>query len=362
MNDLGEPVGSIEEEMDRLKKKILPDIDNVGADLLKKTEEAKDSDATKRAKALKLLYPLCKNPMQVEALDKKVNGGPNTPPMSAKDLDTLLQEAVQRRILTDILWPIEMFRPSEPERLTLERAADLDMKTDKLRELLTRRLEAAGKDKFDGSVHYGKDWDGVPTGTIEKRQNAAFLLVSIACARKHLDNKGGFEADLLYPKGLERAQRISGLFDFTQACINYNDAVQQLEARVVEAIALDREGFRIQKGADVKRSEGFADKHAELIFRIRQRQLEIRQAQERITDLQQQYDRMAALVKDRSKHTGEIVERIKEERIITTKVNEDLQRRQRELFRALEVLADVAERNEKLEREIRVKSGLEAQP
>ncbi len=354
MSDLGNPVGSIEQEMARLKGALPGEIQGVA----KQGVDALKDDAAKRKKIGELLYPLCRDPMQVEKLEKRISGA-----QGPAALDPLVQDAYERRILADILLPVEVFRPSDPERALLEKVADLDAtKLEDVRDLLSRRLDAASKDKYDGSVHFGKDWDNQPRWTIEKRQNAAFILVSVAYARKHLDRNAKLEDQLLAPKGLERAQRISGLYDFTQACQAYDDAVRKLETRVLDAIALEREGFQLEANKE-KRSAGFADKHVALINQIRQVQLRIRQAEERVKDLEQQRDRAAKLVEERTKLRTDVQTRIVEERAKTAKAAEELRELQKQLFDAQRVLADAVETNVQLARQIRQLSGVkEAQP
>ena len=352
MGDLGSPVGSVDEEMARIKTTLGKDIEDVALQLA--VSMSKADDAAKRAKVAMLLYPLCVNPMQVEKLEKKIKdaqpGGP---------LASLLQDAIQRRILADILLPVEMFRPSAPDKAILEKAADVDaVKLDDLLEQMTHRLDAAVAAKHDGSVHYGEEWGGVPRWTIEKRQNAAFLMMSIAYARNHLPGKANLEEQLLYPKGLERAQRISGLVDFTQACVNYNEAARKLEKRVLDALALDREGFFIQAGAEFKRSDGFADKHAAALGQIRAVQLQIRQALERVKDLQEQNDRAKKLVEERTDQQVKLEKRVVEERAVTKKRAEELRVLQKQLYQALAELATAADTNAGLEREIRRLSGV----
>jgi hypothetical protein len=353
MKDLGNPVGNIEEEMARIKGGLFTQIESVASQLA--DSMAKADETAKKAKVAMLLYPLCFNPMQVEKLERKIKDTkPNAVP-------ALLEDAIQRRILADILLPVEMFRPGNPDNkdtAILEKATDKDeVPLDKLRDLMKRRLDEAKDAKYDGSVHYGPDWNQVPRWTIEKRQNAAFLLVSLAYARNHLPGKKD-DDQLLDPKGLERAQRISGLFDFTQACVNYNTAVGKLEQRVIDAIALDRDGFYVQAGADAKRSDGFADRHAAAIQQIRLVQLQIRQAQERVKDLQEQIDRAKKLVEDRTAQKTETEDRINQERKITAKRAEELRVLQQQLYRALAELADAADINARLEADIRRLSGV----
>jgi hypothetical protein len=358
MGDLPEPVGSIEEEMRRLKSKLPGDIKAVADQLLANLAKA---PAEKQKKLGMLLFPLCVTPKQVEDLEKKIKSA------QGEALDNLLAEAVERRILADILMPIELFRASDPNkteekgtlvyRSPLENAAEAPI--DDLRNLLNKRLDAAASDKHDGSVHFGEEWNGQKRWTIEKRQNAAFLLVSVAYARKHLAANPKDEEELLLygPRGLVRAARLSGLYDFTSACLAYNDAVKKLHERALAQLALDREGFDLVKDGQVRRSEGYAEKHASLQFQIRAVQLQIRQAKERIADLEQQNKRGAELVKDREALKADIEKRTLEERAKTAKLAAELRVLQNEMHEANLKLADAAENNAKLEERLRRLSG-----
>jgi hypothetical protein len=358
MGDLPEPVGSIEEEMRRLKSKLPGDIKAVADQLLANLAKA---PAEKQKKLGMLLFPLCVTPKQVEDLEKKIKSA------QGEALDNLLAEAVERRILADILMPIELFRASDPNkteekgtlvyRSPLENAAEAPI--DDLRNLLNKRLDAAASDKHDGSVHFGEEWNGQKRWTIEKRQNAAFLLVSVAYARKHLAANPKDEEELLLygPRGLVRAARLSGLYDFTSACLAYNDAVKKLHERALAQLALDREGFDLAKDGQVRRSEGYAEKHASLQFQIRAVQLQIRQANERIADLEQQNKRGAELVKDREALKADIEKRTFEERAKTAKLAAELRVLQNEMHEANLKLADAAENNAKLEERLRRLSG-----
>jgi hypothetical protein len=354
LKDVGDPVATVEEEMKRLQGKLPGDIQAVVAkqsDLLKKA-----TDAEKQKKLAMLLYPLCRTRMQVEKLDAKIKRA------QGAALDSMVADAVERRILADILLPVEMFRSSDTEDATLEKVSDAgDVPIDVLRKLMDRRLEAAAKETHDGAVHFGKEWDNQKRWTIEKRQNAAFLLLSLAYARNHLTPLAKEDSPFLYPNGIVRAVRISGLYDFTTAAKAYNDALRKWEERVVAAIALDRDGFHIVgKNNEIKRSESFAEQHAALQFRIRQVQTQIRAAQARIQDIDQQIDRAKKLVDVRTKDLAEVESRIKQERAITKKRIAELRQLQDQLFENQKILATAAEINARLEAEIRALSGVKA--
>ncbi len=349
LKDLGDPVGSVEEEMKRLQGRLPGDIQEVVKKQAERLQKA--TDLEKQRKAAMLLYPLCRTPMQVEKVEAAIKRA------QGAMLDSMVADAVERRILADILLPVEMFRSSDQP--ILENCADAGaVGIDKLRKLLNDRLAAAASATHDGSVHFGKEWDNQKRWTIEKRQNAAFLLVSLAYARNHLTPLAKEESPFLYPNGLDRAQRISGLYDFTEAASAYDKALRKWEERVIAAIALDRDGFQIQVNNDLKRSASFAEKHAALQFRIRQVQQEIREADGRITDLQEQIDRATKLVAVRTKDLAALEARIKQERAITKMQIAELRQLQRELFDNQKILADAAEINARLLARINKLSGV----
>src|SRR5262249_20797899 len=97
LKDLGNPVGNIEEEMARIKGGLLNQIESVAKELSQSMEKA--DDAAKKKKIEMLLYPLCFNPMQVEKLEAKIKNAKG-------NMTELLEDAVQRRILADILLPV----------------------------------------------------------------------------------------------------------------------------------------------------------------------------------------------------------------------------------------------------------------
>ena len=98
MSDLGDPVGSIEEEMRRLKGRLPGDIQAVAKEIA--TSMQKATDAQKQQRIGMLLYPLCLDPYQIEKLEAKIKKTPGS------ELDKMLEEAVERRILADILLPV----------------------------------------------------------------------------------------------------------------------------------------------------------------------------------------------------------------------------------------------------------------
>jgi hypothetical protein len=342
MSDAGEPVLTIEEEMRRLKTALPAKIEETAKSIL----DSAKGDADKRTKISALLLPICFDVYQVDKLDKRVQAA------QGAQLDALLMDVGQRRIIADILNPVEIYRPGdiESKKPFIEKVADLDlMKLEDVKDALTRRLDAAAKDKYDGETFLGKQWDNQPRWTIEKRQNAAFLLVSVAYARNPMpEPKASFEEKLLIQNARKRAERIAGLYDYTAACANYIDALETLQDRVQTALLVDRDGFSIKiKGQD-RQSQGFVDRHADAIQDIQDIKLNIRRATERLGDLTKQRDDANKLYKERLAHVKNVEARIVKARSQTAQDAQKLRKLQDELFEAQKVLADAAAINQQL--------------
>jgi hypothetical protein len=356
LKDLNPPVASIEEEFGRLKTALLSEIENTGKSMV----EALKGDDAKRDRVRLLLMPLAVATFQIDALDKHIAAA------QGEALDTLLNEATQRRLIADILNPVEMFRPGDIDAPNsfIEKVADLDaLKLDDVKNLLVARLDNAAKEKYDGNLHLSKEWDSQPRMTHEKRQNAAFLLVSIAYARKHLDDKAKLEEQLLFPQGLVRAQRIVGLYDFAAACRQFTQALRRLEERVQTALVTEREGFSVEAGNQVKRGEGFADRQTTAVRRIQDVQLDIGRAEERKKTLEVQLAGAQKLLAEREAHTKDLAERINKARGDTRVLAGELRLLQRQKFEADKKLADAAEINLRLLRDIEeLTSGKRKQP
>ena len=173
----GAEVKTLEDEVRRLKDQVPNDITQIARDTAA-AFKGKD-DATKRQFASKLLLPLAYDIYQVEKLDKKLKDA------KGLELDALIEDGIQRRLLMDILAPCEVFRPGDPGKPLMAKVGDIDaFKLEELKRLLRKRFDVAIADKFDGEVHQGKDWDGESRHSWEKRQTIGFLLVALACVQK----------------------------------------------------------------------------------------------------------------------------------------------------------------------------------
>jgi len=297
---------------------LFQDIAKVGEEVV----AAEKTEADKRKKLEKILLPLAGNVVQVRALDKKIRK------VKGDELDKLLAESVRRRILVDILQPIENFRPGDVLSQFTEKVADLNAtKIEDLEAQLLLRLDNAIADKYVAAVHQGKNWEGEKRETVEKRQAVAFLLFSIA----HVNKPDGTP---LFSRGPERAQVVAGLYEFSIAAQAYIEALTVLEKRVITQIKGDREGDLIVGANKVERTPGFVDRYPVQVQKIRVLIGAIDQAEKRLKEIQGQQQKAQKNFEDRTQHLGEIAGQLVEERAKTAKLLEQLRLIQSSLFRA----------------------------
>lgn len=336
---LKSPVATQEEEVDRIKSSIFMDI----AKAAKELADAEKTDAEKQQRLEKVLLPLACNTYQVRALDKHIR--------AAKDLDKELTDALRRRMLVDILQPLEMNRPGDVESLYLEKVGDLaKTKIEDLEDQLKKRLDGVTSNKYNAVVFHGKDWDQKDRETIEKRRAIAYLLFTIA----HVNKPDGTPLD---PKGPDRAQVVSGVYEFAVAAAAYTQALLTLEARVLTFIQGDREGNLAEKDTKIERTPGFIDRYPVVVQNLREIVGQIDQAQKRVLDLKDQSQKAQKNYEDRVEHLKEISTKLVNERSRTEKLVVQLRLMQVSLFRAQVELADAAETNFELEKAIRKGEG-----
>ncbi len=361
--NLGTPVSTLEEEVKRLKEKVLADIANAARGA---AGALKDDDA-KRKFASRVLLSLAYDVHQVEALDKKIKAA------KGKALDDLIEDACQRRMLVDILAPCEIFRPGAVSAPLQNKVADLDkFKLDELQNLLRKRFDVAIADKFDGDVHLSKDWDAEKRLTTEKRATIGFLLLTIATLQKpEADAKqpDNINYVALYPDGsgagtpnMLRAQTVLGLYEFAAAAQNLPVAWDVLEKRMAQAIQVDREGYTFvytDKGGKFKdsankpaRNDAFIDKHATEIQALRDVVLEIRKAENTLAALKVQNATAQKIYEFRAEQLKELTARLQGARTVTKAKVAELNELQKQLFQAQQVLAGAQDRNLSLEKAI----------
>lgn len=332
-----EKIVTLENEVERLKAAV-PKLIEEAAN--KTVAGLKDDDA-KRKKAAEVLLPLCFTAPQVVVLSKKIEDA------KGAALTDLLTKGVQRRLYVDILAPLETFRPGNADSFFLEKVAEVDSITlGQVEELFKRRCDQASAGKFDSVVHHGKEWEGVQRGTLEKRAAIGLLILAIAQAQAPDGNP-------LVPRGLERAPAVLGMYEFAFAAQAFADMQRQIEQRWLEAIHIDREGFEVDIKGKLMRGPAFIDQHAHRIERIKTLMLDLRKAEKRLDEVQEQNVRARKLYEERVGHVEDTLAKLAAARRETNRLVTEVRTLQDELFRAQRELADAAEINFRREQEIR---------
>jgi hypothetical protein len=335
----GDPVSTIDEEVARLKRTVPQGIQDAAAKYGEGKNPDQKLDAIKR-----ILLPLAWSTKQVEVLNKRIEEARG----NDAALSALLAEAVERRILTDLLAPVNIYRPGDIAKFPVEKVADLDTyKIEELRDILLKRFDEAIGPQHIGAVYAGESFDGKPRDDIEKRHAVAFLMVAIA-QLKAPDAK-----EALFPRSLERAQVVNGLFEFAMAAGNYPRTIRVLEQHVIDAIVADREGYVVQRGKDVQSTEsGFRDQLGADIERLRKVKAEIDFTQNRIKDLMKQRDRYMVQYNDRVMLLTDVTKKLLEAKTETAKLRADLQEKNEGMRQDLQYLATAAAQNARLQMDI----------
>lgn len=346
--DLGGTVATLEDEIKRLKTDLPAKIESAGKEVLAKQK----SDDDKRDVTRKVLLPLAWDVWQVKKLDDKIAKA------KAAELDTLVEEAVQRRLYYDVLAPVNVYRPGDLKFFHVEKIADLDgVKLDEVKGFLLKRLSGAIAERYDLDVHIGETYDKEKVGadamkrdSVEKRQKIAFILFALGQVKVPTLNRK------LYPRGEERAQVVCGMREATNASIYYVRSLRTLEERIAESIVADRQGYVTtlkDKQDQLTRTNGFIDAYENEVDRLVKIVEYIDAAQKRLDDLKAQRDHFQKIHDQRAKQHADTLEQLVTARRNTEKYAKDLRELQLQLHTALVELSDAAERNFALEARIR---------
>jgi hypothetical protein len=343
-------VQTLDEEVERVRTRLTQDLDAAANEYV---AAAKALDAKlKRERISGLLLPLSYSIQQVEALDNRIKAA------NPQELDRLLYEAAQRRMLADLLGPLERYRPSnmkiwlegDKKNWIVERIADFEtFKLEQVQDLLKRRFDAALAEQYDPNLSPDENWADPQNkrGSIERRSYIAFLLFTAAQAKRP-------DGKLLNPQAPERAQATVGLLEYALAAQNYTAALEPLTERAIAAIQADREGWiHVDAKGQEQVTPGFVQAHHKEIQKLRDLATMIKDRQVRLKNLQEQVARHEKLTSERQQETQEAAKRLVAERKQTAEQLAELRRMQLDYFRAQRELAEVVEENLKLESRIR---------
>lgn len=347
------PVPTLDAEIRRLKEVLPSDITAAAAEVL----AAQNTDEEKRAVVVKSLFSIAWDVWQAKRLDDTLTKA------KGADLDNLVTDSVQRRIYYDILAPLNVFRPGDikdAKNYKIEKLSDQTYTLDQVKGFLLERLDAALADEYKADTHIGdafisekqtskdpqskQELSSLTRGSVEKRQKIGFLLFTLGhVSVPALDKK-------LYPKGIERAQVVSGLYEFTSSSVRYVQTLQVLETRIVEAIKADRGGYML--AGDKGSTAGFAAEYELEIDRLVKLVEHIDAAQKRLDDLRGQKDQFQKIYDQRAQQHKDALAKLLLARADTERYAKDLRKLQQQLHTALVELSDAGERNFRLLDEI----------
>ncbi len=257
-------INTVEKEVQALQGRVWDELDSAAKKYLKDKNNAELG-----ALAEKMFFSLAPDLPRARQIQSKIK--------SAKEPLDIATEAVLRRMLFDILAPIELYRPGEQmvhdleklekldeninvadaagkaklqkerdeflktirtERDILDKFGDPNVALDDLKARLLLRMAGAIAPTYNPEIHLSRAWEGATRNTFEKRQTTAFTLLSLALVRTP-----GAEKELVFPKLLARTQCVVGMFDFAYVCPRYVAQLKFLEQRWLQDLEMERDQF-----------------------------------------------------------------------------------------------------------------------
>jgi len=337
----GEPVKTLEEEVQKLQGRLSADVEAAVPDVAAKFG-AKDDD--KRNGLRYVLLPLARTGPQIDALEEKIKNS------KGPALDALVQEAVRRHILNDLLDPLQQLSPAQVKDDLTPRIAELDAKGQfavplaKLDEFVSERLRQVNDPKF--MIEEGqKEWN---------REQRRQIVTDLIYAVDHLTKPrpdGKLATELLNEQGPGRALVVLGLVQYDDSTGRYAGALGQITRRMVAAIEADRDGV---KG----KLPGFVNKYREQVATLRRLAEDAKDRQRLVDDLKAQGKDVADDLAERKAHHDAVVKKIMDSRAETLKLAQELRQMQQQLFVAQRDLSTAFEDNLRLLGQIRALEGL----
>ncbi|MFO0965295.1 MAG: hypothetical protein U0793_06875 [Gemmataceae bacterium] len=360
------PVRTLEDEMVRLKTDFLASIEKAAKDHVEAVKKV-GSEEKRRDEVRRVVLPTAFTSRQLQAQKAKIDKA------SGDKLLEILEDGAQRRMLLEVLTPLETFRPGTLEKaddkFLITRAGDLEAyPLDELKRQFTKRMDAAVADKFDPEMFFGKEYAGTPRGSIEKRMAMGMVILSVAYTHRP-------DGKLLDADAIERAKKLLGLWEFAYSALNYTFCIGMLysepivergpdgKERIVAVGLLQqlhdaREGYTLitDPKTGEKRalpSSSFLARHEKLVQDIIDLQRELHIAKTRFKEMQDQNDIAEKAYDVRVKHLKETVEKLNASRARTAELAAKLRELQDQLFEAQVRLVEASEANFRLEAEIR---------
>jgi hypothetical protein len=318
---------------------------------LAETKGADLDTLVKRQVIRNTLFTMAPDVWQIKALEERLAQA------KPADLDAMLDDALQRRMYYDLLAPINVFRPGESKdykNYKIEQLADVKKYPLKdVQDLARDLMSYAIADKYDEKFHLGGLYpsDANPKArqrdSIEKRQMVSFIMFALAHVNVPVVERR------LYPKGIERAQIVSGLYEFTNSAIYFTRTQRILEDRLIRGIRADRQGYTTEIDDKVSFTPGFTIEYEAEIDRLVKIQAEIDSAEKRLADTKTQLAHYKVIHEQRVTQHKETLKQLIAARERTEKYAEELHLLQDQLHDALVELSTAGETNQRLFEEIR---------
>jgi hypothetical protein len=332
---LGHPVKTLEEEVNRVQKEVLSDIEQAADAFVASAKSADD----KRKMLSYNLMSMAATGIQIDRLDRELR---KIPPA---DLDNKLKDAVQRRLLISILRPLDAQSPLGNKDRTLDQAVEFyKVPLDQVVNLLQARFQSALAGKLDFESYQGN--------SIDKRRSMAYLLVVLSQVKKP-------DGTPLYSP--ERAQVVVGLYQLASATQDLTTAVLAEHQRLLLAIQEDRDGagFRSKTGGGL--TPGFVERYQDQVQRLRELAESIQRNQAQLTELEAQIQGQKKNYAERVQRAEQVTAQIVAARAATFKQLQELQDFRNQYFQARLRLREAHLQNLQLERQIRQAEGLKVQ-
>ncbi|MBM4071847.1 MAG: hypothetical protein FJ271_23420 [Planctomycetes bacterium] len=339
----GGPVKTLDEEIGRVKKELPEKIAAAAQEVAASVKTEADQRALLQQYLLNMAYTI----YQVQDVAKKVKDLP------AAQLNDKLVDAAQRRLLIDILVPLDASRPAEVSDRTLQQVSQLDkLPLDRLQNLLLRRIDELLADKFEPTLHFGKDWADQTRDTVDRRHAIAYFLFTLSQVKKPNSNP----PQTLYP--VERVQAVVGLHQSALSAQALARALVGVQDRLLGALSADRDGGVFQGKDGPDRTAGFVDRYRDEVQRLRTLVSLLKLRQNRLDDLQLRIKGHTENRDDRAKQVKDVTKKIIEARTETARQMAELAKMTDRFFTAKRQLADAQEVNLRLERQIGIYEGL----
>jgi hypothetical protein len=333
---VGEPVKTLEQEVERVKQRLPADI-NAAA---QETGKGQNDDA-RRKLARKVLFPLARNPFQVNDLDLLIQESRD------QQLTELLDKGAKLRMIAEVLGPLEARYPAKTNDNLLSHLAD-GLKDAKVMNdaeaLLRRRIDAVVAKTYDPEL-YGESFAGKQRTSFDKREDIAFLLYTVSQVRKP-------DGQPLYPQGPQRTEVVVGLNEYTHAADRYAAALTDLREHIMQRNE-DALNYVFADGDKLKTLPAFAERYPDEIKAIQDLKAQIDNANFRLKEYQSQQEQHVKQLKDRQEHYDKIKIGLDNARAETARLTEDLHKLQQEYFEAQRRLSNAQEMSLRKREEIR---------